>query len=255
MPASVSGQKFPVVFDLHGNGGQGNLMRLSRWLGEDTIIVAPNGYERSWNVYNENSKAPDVEFIKLLIQKVGEDFPAADTSDVTLLGTSNGAALIYRLLIDMPAPYPFKRVIPTVSSLFDKQFNSGSFWKATCGDCEDTSVLNIPVNVTGPGPEFMHFHGTDDGAVPYLGGRGVLGPDNPFLNAQDSTFHFAQAFGYTGVQLMDSEGVEVVDGMFRYAYPDVSVSHYKLVGAGHNAFAMPFRPDVEDIIRSAILGL
>merc|ERR1712243_550763 len=78
VPASVSGQKFPVVFDLHGNGGQGNLMRLSRWLGEDTIIVAPNGYERSWNVYNENSKAPDVEFIKLLIQKVGEDFPAAD---------------------------------------------------------------------------------------------------------------------------------------------------------------------------------
>jgi len=151
VPASVMGQKFPVVIDLHGNGGQGNLMRLSRWLGEETIIVAPNGYERSWNIYSENSKAPDVVFIELLIQKVGQDFPAADISDVTLLGTSNGAALIYRMLIELSAPYPFKRVIPTVSSLINKQYHNGSFWMASCGDCDDTSVLDTEVTLTGPG--------------------------------------------------------------------------------------------------------
>jgi len=75
------------------------------------------------------------------------------------------------------------------------------------------------------------------------------------LKAQDSDFYFAQAFGYEGAQLEDSSGTEVVDGMFRYTYPEVNVTHYKLVGAGHNAFAMPFRPDVENIIKNAILGL
>merc|ERR1719315_558904 len=77
VPPSTAGQTFPVVLDLHGNGGQGNLQRLSRTLGNTVVLVAPNGYERSWNIIKEKSKAPDVEFLLELIRTVG-DLPEAD---------------------------------------------------------------------------------------------------------------------------------------------------------------------------------
>merc|ERR1719412_1582356 len=71
IPATAAGQKVPVVLHLHGNGGQGNTAPFKSFLGDDCIIVAPNGYERSWNVYYEKSKADDVQFILDLIAKVG----------------------------------------------------------------------------------------------------------------------------------------------------------------------------------------
>merc|ERR1712228_584886 len=98
VPPTTAGQKVPMVIDLHGNGGQGNLRRMS-YLADGAVIVAPNGYERSWNVNNEGSKADDVSFILELISKVAEAHPAADANNVNLIGTSNGAAIIYRLLI------------------------------------------------------------------------------------------------------------------------------------------------------------
>ena len=64
IPVTSAGQKVPVVFHLHGNimrklvkniqgnhlgnGGQGNTQPFANFIGDDAIIVAPNGYERSW---------------------------------------------------------------------------------------------------------------------------------------------------------------------------------------------------------------
>ena len=109
VPATTAGQKVPVVFHLHGNGGQGNTIPVGGWLGDDCVIVAPDGYERSWNVYTETSKADDVSFIIDLIAKIGAEIPAADMNNVNIIGTSNGAALTYRLLIETGADRPFRR--------------------------------------------------------------------------------------------------------------------------------------------------
>jgi len=95
IPATSAGQKVPVVFHLHGNGGQGNTRPFGNFLGDDCIIVAPDGYERSWNVYSEKSKADDVQFILDLIAKIGAEIPEADMDNVNIAGTSNGAALTY----------------------------------------------------------------------------------------------------------------------------------------------------------------
>ena len=91
-----------------GNGGQGNLNRLS-YLADGAVIVVPSGYERSWNVNNEGSKADDVSFILELISRVAEEHPAADANNVNLVGSSNGAAIIYRLLIATGIDRPFHR--------------------------------------------------------------------------------------------------------------------------------------------------
>ena len=73
------------------------------------VVVAPNGYQMSWNVYNEKSKADDVAFIVDLINKVVADNSVVDGNDVTILGTSNGAAMIYRLLLETNGDRPFHR--------------------------------------------------------------------------------------------------------------------------------------------------
>ena len=79
------------------------------FLGDDAVVVAPNGYQRSWNVYNEKSKADDVSFILELIKKVVDENPVVNRSDVTIMGTSNGAAMIYRLLLETDRDRPFQR--------------------------------------------------------------------------------------------------------------------------------------------------
>ena len=106
-----------------GNGGQGNTAPFGHFLGDACIIVAPDGYERSWNIYYEKSKADDVQFILDLIAKIAAEVPQADMNNVNIAGTSNGAALTYQLLINTGADRPFKRLdnclcLPQAVSMF-----------------------------------------------------------------------------------------------------------------------------------------
>ena len=60
-----------------GIGEWGNLNRLD-YLSQDAVIVAPNGYKKSWNVNKERSNADDVGFILELITKVLEEEESAE---------------------------------------------------------------------------------------------------------------------------------------------------------------------------------
>ena len=93
-----------------GRGETGNLNRLD-YLSQGAVLVAPSGYRKSWNVTDrsEGSKADDVGFILELISKVLKEEPAADEDNVNLIGTSNGAGLIYRMIIGTHADRPFRR--------------------------------------------------------------------------------------------------------------------------------------------------
>ena len=73
------------------------------------MVVSADGYERSWNIYTEASKADDVQFILALIDKIGQEVAAADMDNINIIGTSNGAALVYRLIIETEADRPFRR--------------------------------------------------------------------------------------------------------------------------------------------------
>jgi len=237
VPATEAGVKLPVIIDLHGNGGQGNVDRLS-YLGDNVIIAAPSGYERSWNVNAEKSKADDVAFLLELIQKVVEQHPAADANDVTLLGTSNGAAITYRMLIETGIDRPFHRAIPMVSSLISVQYNDGKFYAAAGPDTttNDYSVETVPVFADNF--EYFHFHGTNDGALAYEGkcpGPGFLGAGVCVVPAQETDFAFARAMGYTGAQIPDADGVSVGDNMVEYSYLGGRVKHFKDIDGTHGS--------------------
>jgi len=259
VPATSEGQKVPVVLHLHGNGGQGNTQVLASWLGDDCVIVSADGYERSWNIFTEKSKADDVGFILELIGKVGEEIPAADMNNVNIIGTSNGAALTYRLMIETGADRPFRRAFPMVSSLISPQYNDGSFWKseesAAPGEANVYDTAVVPV--FDEDFEYAHFHGTEDGALPYEGqspGPGFLGGAD-VIAAQTTDFLWAQAMGYSGPQMDDSDGVMVGTDALpvqEYSYLNGKVRHYKLIGEGHGTG--PGHDVVREIVRDAILG-
>ena len=83
---------------LHGNGGNGPAF-LSNF--KDNIpchiLVAPDGYENSWNICGEDSDAPDMEMIEELITAV-ESYDNVNSSMIRIIGFSNGAALTNRIL-------------------------------------------------------------------------------------------------------------------------------------------------------------
>merc|ERR1719348_14410 len=242
--------KLPVVIDLHGSGGHADYHRMGHIL-RPSIIVAAQGYENQWNIVKERTKAPDVDFMVELIARIGE-IEQADMEDVTVIGTSNGAGLITRMLIEIPNPRPFKRVMPMVSHLVENEYHDNSFWTPSDQNNLGDNVYDQVIVPDSPGPEILYFHGTGDKTVPYDGGHSL---GVTFLGAQRSTFLYAQAFGYNGEQLADQEGVEVSDGIFKYEYAaDSRVVHYKMVDMPHNVFDPLYRAWMEAMLIETIEG-
>lgn len=236
--------KVPLVLFFHGNGGEAK-RAINQWRHlNSTVLVAAQGYERSWNIFGEKSEAPDVDFVSKLIQLIGKEFPIADLDDVTVIGSSNGAGLINRLMIDMDKK-PFQRAILLSSSLVAQQYHDQKFWTSA----DERNTYKIEKKPT-PGPEIIYFHGSNDKVVPYQGG--LRGKKFPHVSAQDTTYAWAKAFGYKGAKIKESKAISVEKGILRFHYPAARVTHYKLIGAGHGP--RPYDSQVRQIIRDAILN-
>jgi len=259
IPETAAGEKVPVVFHLHGNGGQGATQPFGNFLGDKCIIVAPDGYERSWNVYAEKSKADDVQFVLDLIAKIAAEVPQADMNNVNIAGTSNGAALTYQLMINTGSDRPFKRAFPMVSSLIGPQYNNDQFWKfSTSAAAGSANNFDTPMNPTFSSDfEYAHFHGTNDGLIQYEGqnpGPALLN-NAEVIAAQLTDYIWCKAMGYTGAQIPDADGVSVgttAKPTEEYKYLDGRCRHYKLIDEGHGTG--PSHPIVQQVVREMILG-
>jgi poly(3-hydroxybutyrate) depolymerase len=238
--------KWPVLLVLHGNGGSAASM-IGRWaqLFPGWLVVAAQGYERSWNVSKERSKAPDVEFVKKILRDIGQRFPQADPAHVSLLGSSNGAGMVFRLLIELDETVRVRHAVTLVSSLTAGQYHDGQFWKRAN---EATAVYDMPVVPVGK-RRILTIHGTADTVVPYGGGRG---PGGTHLSAQATAYAWAVQQGYQGRAVPDDAGRACGEGLIRYDYPPANVSHIKVV-AGHHGLG-PAKTAVEAIVRKFLLA-
>jgi len=202
--ASSNSEPHNIIIVLHGGGGNAEQFVNSFNYLDNHIVVAPQGYGGNWNVGLEQSLAPDVDFIKEIINYV-RTFENVQPENITILGISNGSALENRLI----------------------QYRFGSFWYNSTGN-NNYDMQIIPES----GKRILSISGTADNLIPYNGGIGVMGYN--FLSAQNSAFVLAQNMGFQGDQLEDNQGVEYSNNIFKYSYLDGDVVHYKFIGAGHN---------------------
>ena len=189
---------YPVMICLHGNGGNGNTINdpIYSTLG-DHIRVGPNGSGNSWNIVDETSIAPDIEYLKNLI-KLLKTFTNVDSTRIRISGISNGAALACRAFVEIDDP-AVDLIVPIVSQFHLNEVNNFTqFFMPT--DHLDTNgsagsygytVQKVPAT----GRKILMMQNTNDGVIPYNGGSGV---GIEFIGARLCTYRMAQAMGWAG---------------------------------------------------------
>lgn len=102
-------EKAPLLLNFHGSGMtalEHMFYTSTNSLAEEKgfIVVYPQGLNNDWNVgfeqdYNHGTK--DVEFIKILIQKLQKHYPI-DINRIYATGLSRGGFFIHRLVAELP---------------------------------------------------------------------------------------------------------------------------------------------------------
>jgi len=234
VPSSAGQRKLPVFVFLHGNGGtakgamnsfrRGHPMMAARY-----IMVFPDGYLKSWNIVSERSKADDRGFIESIVEKLSTH-DNVQKDNFTIMGSSNGAALVNQLAIECRLPN-IRYYITSVSPLNVFQHDGRNF-KAK-GDDNNYGAVTTPLT----GKRLMNISGSDDRLVPYRGGlsRGIpaKGGKLGFVDAEESIFLWAKTMGYKGKKL--SRPSRVTGNLEIFSYLGGEVVHYKVTGEGHGA--------------------
>jgi poly(3-hydroxybutyrate) depolymerase len=234
VPKNAGTQRLPVFIFLHGNGGnaQGAMrgfLRPHKPMQERFIMVFPQGYQRSWNIVSERSKADDLAYIESIIETVSS-YSNVQNDNFSIMGSSNGAALVNQIAIETKLAC-IKNYISAVSPLNTYQ-HDGKHFKSKG---KDNNYTEITVPLTHK--RLMNISGTKDQLIPYAGGhsRGIRAKNGKlsFVSAEQSTFLWAKQMGYKGKQLTEPT---TVDGNIEtFSYLNGDVVHYKVINAAHNA--------------------
>lgn len=235
VPASAEpGKRLPVFLFLHGNGGSAEkaiegFMRRNPTIAGEYILVFPQGYEKSWNIVSERSQADDRGFIESIILDLSE-YDNVQEDDFTVMGSSNGAALVNQMAIETQLA-GIRNYVTSVSQLNTYQHDGKNF-KAKGAD-NNYEVSAEPMK----GKRLLNISGENDALVPYHGGpsRGIPAKSGKlaFVDAEESIFLWAGRMGYQGERLT---GPSRVEGKFEiFSYLDGDVIHYRVLGEGHGA--------------------
>jgi poly(3-hydroxybutyrate) depolymerase len=215
---------FPVCILLHGNGGNGPGM-INQFLSTLSchILVAPSGYQNSWNVCAENSDAPDVEMIQDLVNNL-QGYTNVNPNKIRILGSSNGAGLANRVFIENTNP-GIDIICAIVSHLNEPQYHSGNFYKP--GNTTDPSGSFCGYNVLATplkSRKYLSISNDNDNLIPYLGGTSVVGVS--FLAAETAALTIAKYKGHTNNIL--ATGVTMGDpSITEFSYLSGDVVHLK----------------------------
>lgn len=237
VPEERSDKPYPVLIILHGLGGKANgkmfewLKRPGGLLKEKYIIVSPQGYRSSWNIVSEPSKSDDLEYIEAIINELTK-FSNVEKENFSIMGNSNGAALVNRIAIETKLT-SIKNYISAVSPLNGYQHDGKNF-KIKGDDNNYTKIAN-PLK----GIRLMNISGTNDGLIPYEGGPSKFIPAKDgklrFIAAEESIYLWAKHMGYVGKKL--AKATSANGKIEEFSYLDGDVIHYKVVDGGHGALS------------------
>lgn len=233
----------PVVLLFHGHGNNANeLLGLSGdsapqayfkvWLDiarkDNVILAVPNGryrskLEKGWNDCRSdafsNSKADDVQFIRLLIEHIKEKYQV-NPKRIYATGHSNGAHFCIRLAQEMPDKLAAFAAISGANSARSK--------------CEDSDV---PISA-------MFMNGTIDPLLPYEGGgiRGRVYSAEETIEywvKRNGTDQTAKVIKVPDINKEDNCHVEKY--LYAKGTDDTEVILVKIVNGGHPAPSIKVR--------------
>lgn len=226
-------QKLPVFIFLHGNGGSAKgamngFMRTHTTMSARYVMVFAEGYQKSWNIVSERSKADDLGFIEEIVKKLAT-YENVQPNSFSIMGNSNGAALVNQLAIESRLPN-IRNYVSAVSPLNVYQHDGKNFRAKGADnnyqDVAEPAVGRRLMNISGTKDELVPYHGGLSKRIPAKGGK--LG----FVDAEESIYLWARQMG-TGGGKLDEPRRE--DNLAIFSYLDGDVVHYKVMGAGHNA--------------------
>lgn len=229
----ANNHKFPVFVFLHGNGGnaRGSMTRFVKShpaMSKTYIMVFAEGYQKSWNIVSERSKADDLDFIESIIQEIAT-FDNVQADNFSVMGSSNGAALVNQMLIECRLTN-IRNYVSAVSPLNTFQYDGENFRAKG----PDNRYRNVVQPITGK--RILNISGTEDRLVPYRGGPSPMIPANdgklPFVDAEESIYQWARHMGTGGGKL---EVPRREGNLEIFSYLDGDVVHIKAIDRGHNA--------------------
>ena len=219
-PASLDRSRpAPLLLVLGGVGNDGEDMvsptDFDTIAGEEGFLVAyPDGVRKTWNagyccLGRTRSGPDDVAFLTSLIDQVGTE-EEVDPARVFVTGVSAGAMMAYRLGCDMADR------IAGVGSV------AGAMVLEACHPSRPVSVIE--------------FHGTDDGLVPYEGGRTAGGATEPSPSSRAVAQHWAELNGCEAGPREQVDGPVTTSSWSRCASGS-AVELVLIQGGGHTWFA------------------
>ncbi len=225
-----SEELFPVVFVLHGGGG--NAERTGKFTGftelsdkEKFIVVYPQGYDRHWNdgrsdikskAYEENIN--DILFFDEMIDALALLFKI-DAGRIYVTGISNGAMMSFRLACELSDK------ITAIAAV------SGSIPEDIADTCEPEKPVSVLV-----------INGVEDELVPFDGGHVKVfnktrGKVIPTLETIEKwVLHNKCPVKPTAVFEINTEkddGMKVLVQEYKNKDTGVAVVLYRIEGGGH----------------------
>ncbi len=239
--------KYPVCIALHGNGGNGNgmLNNISNLL-DCHIVVAPSGYNNSWNICGEQSDAPDVEMIRQLVDKL-KTFDNVWSDQIKILGSSNGSALTNQVFIENDSD--IHSFVGIVSQLTEPQYQNGGFYgpsastdpgSENCGYDTEYEIIT--------GRRYLSVCNTNDPVIPYEGGTSV---GTSFHPAPEAAYAVAQSQGYMG-DILAGEGNQIGNTTV-YEYPYLSGQVVLLKGEANHGMDPTQREYIKSFLQDCEL--
>ena len=226
VPDTMPEGGFPVCVLLHGaDTAGGALLGGFRDVLADHVLVAPNGYQLSWNICREESMAPDVDMVRELVETI-QGFDNVNPDAIRIFGYSNGAALAHRVYIENDNP-GIDAVVTTVSQLSDIQFHGAGYHRPSSEPDETEDFCGYDTLVTPlTTRRYLNICNVNDPVIPYQGGVSPVS-EIAYLEARLSAFLVARAKGYAGKPDL-SDGVEIgTSNVFKYEYLDGDVVHLR----------------------------
>jgi poly(3-hydroxybutyrate) depolymerase len=245
----------------HGNGGTGagtcnGLRQKNSWAAPTVathILVCPDGISKSWNIVDEMSSADDVAFVHAILDYLAP-FGNVDATATLMYGSSNGAALCNRILIESDDPRIIRAVME-VSQLNDKQYRNGNFYIGGLDNAYNT------VKSTRLHPrEVLSLQGAQDTLIPAAGGPALAGPSgSPFsmVSDADSIYAYAMAYGYDGTQLAPKHSSPDYDtlgnnGYTYWVYLAGGVESYTAFDEGHSVLSSSAPQYIVDAVQAFV---